>query len=70
MRFFDASANLNGMFPVSFWHLPWIVDAFKGIYNRDIYYHDPDIKEVLARAHETGIDKMIIKGLFLFKNSF
>ena len=69
MRFFDASANLNGIF-LYIKIFTQIVDAFKGIYNRDIYYHDPDIKEVLARAHETGIDKMIIKGLFLFKNSF
>ncbi len=62
MRLFDASANLNGILFL-FLGLNRIVDAFKGIYNRDIYYHDGDIKEVLERAHENGIDKMIIKGI-------
>lgn len=44
-----------------------IVDAFKGIYNRDICYHENDLMDVLSRAHDCGVDKMIIKGFYLLK---
>ena len=40
-------------------------NSFKGIYNKNIQYHEGDLPEVLLRAHKAGVDKMIIKG-FLF----
>lgn len=49
MRYFDSGANLTQ-------------DSFKGIYNNYVKYHENDLKEVLDRSHNAGVDKMIIKG--------
>jgi len=37
MRFFDTGANLN-------------VESYKGIYQKDVYFHEPDMKFVLERS--------------------
>jgi hypothetical protein len=51
-------------------HLFLKEDSFKGIYNNYVKYHENDLKEVLDRSHNAGVDKMIIKGIFVMNYCF